>query len=177
MPGTAAKIIISEKQQVLLEEFSKSRTLGKGVVQRATIVLLGFAGLLNEEIALRVGLNRQQAGIWRQRWRDAWDGAARATGRAGSWMCTSRRAGWRSSSARLAVSRTSRRTRFCRARSFMVGFTATEWTFSAHCSAGRSKINEPLLHSPAGHRDANAMEGECRRSTNLLGFNPCFAVR
>src|SRR6266404_3981805 len=73
MPGKAAKIIVSEKQQVLLNEFSKSRTVGKGVVQRATIVLLGFAGLLNEEIAVQVGLNRQQVGLWRQRWRDAWE--------------------------------------------------------------------------------------------------------
>ena len=73
MPGTAAKIIISEKQQIVLTELSKSRTVGKCVSQRATIILLGFEGILNEEIALRVGLNRRHVGIWRQRWRDAWD--------------------------------------------------------------------------------------------------------
>ena len=67
MAGTAAKIIVSERQQGLLKEFSKLRMVGKGLVQRATIILLGFAGLLNEEIALQVGLNRQQVGIWRQR--------------------------------------------------------------------------------------------------------------
>jgi hypothetical protein len=60
MAGTAAKIVISERQQKLLEEFSKSRTIGKCIAQRATIILLGFAGMLNEEIAPRVGLNRQQ---------------------------------------------------------------------------------------------------------------------
>src|SRR5271154_5254334 len=73
MAGTAAKIIISERQQKLLEEFSKSRTLGKCIVQRATIILLGFTGMLNEAIALQVSLNRIQVGIWRQRWRDAWE--------------------------------------------------------------------------------------------------------
>ena len=73
MAGKAAKIVVSERQQVLLYEFSKSRTVAKGVVQRATIILLGFAGLLNEEIAVQVGLNRQQVGLWRQRWRDAWE--------------------------------------------------------------------------------------------------------
>src|SRR5580658_6687797 len=73
MAGTAAKIIISEKQQMLLVEFSKSRTIGKCFVQRATIILLGFAGMLNEDIAPQVGLNRQQVGLWRQRWRDAWE--------------------------------------------------------------------------------------------------------
>ena len=81
MPGTAAKIVVSERQQSLLKEFSKSRTVGKGIVQRATIVLLGFAGLPNEEIALQVGLNRQQVGLWRQRWRDAWDSLC-------VWECT-----------------------------------------------------------------------------------------
>ena len=73
MPGKAAKIIVTEKQQKLLQEFSKSRTVSKCVTQRAMIVLLGFAGLFNEDIALQVGLNRQQVGIWRQRWRDSWD--------------------------------------------------------------------------------------------------------
>src|SRR5271169_329417 len=81
MAGTAAKIVFSERQQKLLEEFSRSRTIGKCIAQRAMIILLGFAGMLNEEIALRVGLNRQQVGIWRQRWRDAWEGLC-------VWECT-----------------------------------------------------------------------------------------
>ena len=81
MPGTAAKIKVSEKQQVFLQEMGRSRTESKGVVQRARIVLLGFQGLLNEEIALEVGINRQQVGLWRQRWRDAWDSLC-------VWECT-----------------------------------------------------------------------------------------
>lgn len=81
MAGTAAKIIVSERQQKLLEELRKSRTIGNGIVQRATIILLGFGGMLNEEIARQVGLNRIQVGIWRQRWRDAWEGLC-------VWECT-----------------------------------------------------------------------------------------
>jgi transposase len=81
MAGTAAKIVISERQQQLLEEFRKSRTIGKCLAQRATIIVLGFAGMLNEDIALQVGLNRQQVGLWRQRWRDAWDALC-------VWECT-----------------------------------------------------------------------------------------
>lgn len=73
MPGTAAKIRVSEKQQIVLQEFSRSRTVAVCVVQRAKIVLLGFQGLLNEEIASQISLNRQQIGVWRQRWRDAWE--------------------------------------------------------------------------------------------------------
>jgi transposase len=80
MPGTAAKIRISEKQQIVLQEFSRSRTVSKSLVQRSMIVLLGFEGLLNESIASEVGLNRQQVGVWRQRWRDAWGSLC-------SWEC------------------------------------------------------------------------------------------
>lgn len=81
MAGNAAKIMISEKQQKLLEEFSKSRTISKCIAQRATIILLGFSGMFNEEIALRVDLNRMQVGLWRQRWRDAWEALC-------VWECT-----------------------------------------------------------------------------------------
>ncbi len=81
MAGTAAKIIITERQQKLLEEFSKSRTIGKCIAQRAMIILLGFAGMFNEGIALQVGLNRNQVGLWRRRWQDAWDSLC-------VWECT-----------------------------------------------------------------------------------------
>jgi transposase len=81
MPGTAAKVRVSEKQRDVLQELSRSRTSSKGLVQRATIVLLGIQGLLNEQIARQVGLNRQQVGIWRQRWRNAWESLC-------LWECT-----------------------------------------------------------------------------------------
>lgn len=73
MPGTAAKVAVSEKQWAVLEEFRRSRSVPKSVQQRATIVLLAFEGRLNEQIAPVVELNRQQVGIWRQRWRDGWE--------------------------------------------------------------------------------------------------------
>lgn len=73
MPGTAAKIRVSEKQLVVLEELRRSRTAARGMVQRASIIVLGFQGLFNQQIAAEVQLNRQQVGVWRQRWRDAWE--------------------------------------------------------------------------------------------------------
>lgn len=73
MPGKAAKVWITEKQQVLLEEFARSRTAARCVSQRAAMILAAFAGRANEDIGLEVGLNRQQVGLWRRRWRDAWD--------------------------------------------------------------------------------------------------------
>jgi transposase len=81
MPGTAAKVRVSEKQWAVLQEFSRSRTVAKGIVQRALIWVRGVQGLLNDQIAVEVGLNRQQVGVWRQRWRDAWDSLC-------VWECT-----------------------------------------------------------------------------------------
>ena len=73
MPGKAAKVRLTEKQLVVLEEWSRSRTEALGAIRRATIMVLALEGLKNEEIALQVGLNRQQVGVWRQRWRDSWE--------------------------------------------------------------------------------------------------------
>jgi transposase len=81
MPGTAAKVRVSERQWAVLQELSRSRTVARGIVQRALILVRGVQGLLNEQIAVEVGLNRQQVGLWRQRWRDAWDALC-------VWECT-----------------------------------------------------------------------------------------
>src|SRR3954466_7701161 len=81
MPGTAARVRVTEKQLAILKELSRSRTEARGIVRRASIVVLGFQGLLNEQIAVDVGLNRQQVGIWRQRWREAWSSLC-------AWECT-----------------------------------------------------------------------------------------
>jgi len=73
MPGQAARVQITERQQVVLLEFSRSRTESKSLVQRAQIVLAAFDGQLNEQIAAAVGLNRKQVGRWRRRWQQAWE--------------------------------------------------------------------------------------------------------
>jgi len=73
MPGKAAKVLLSEKQQAVLEEFGRSRSVRQSVQQRARIVLRAFQKYENQEIAGEVGLNRQQVGVWRQRWRSGWE--------------------------------------------------------------------------------------------------------
>lgn len=73
MPGNAAKITITERQQTLLHQLSRSHTEPAGVKQRAPIILLAFEGLTNDAIAERVGLERHQVGRWRRRWADAWE--------------------------------------------------------------------------------------------------------
>ena len=73
MPGKAAKVWITERQQSILIELSKSLTESQLVVQRATIVLRAFAGQLNEQIAVEIGLGPGQVGVWRRRWQAAWE--------------------------------------------------------------------------------------------------------
>jgi transposase len=73
MPGKAAKVTITVRQKVILEEFSRSRSEGKMIAQRAAIVLQAFDGCLNEDISAKVGLERKQVGVWRRRWQDAWE--------------------------------------------------------------------------------------------------------
>jgi hypothetical protein len=72
MPGKAAKIQVTERQFEILEEIVASRTAAVRLVQRAKIVLLAFAKHNNEEVGEIVGLNPQQASVWRKRWRDDW---------------------------------------------------------------------------------------------------------
>jgi len=71
MPGSAAKVVISERQQEVLRQLSTATSVAKRLTQRAAIVLLAFAGLDNEAIAPRVGLERHQVGRWRRRWQQA----------------------------------------------------------------------------------------------------------
>jgi transposase len=81
MPGKAAKVKVSERQLDILQELSRSRTAARGIVQRALILVRGVQGLKNEQIAAVVGLIRRQVGLWRRRWRDAWDSLC-------VWECT-----------------------------------------------------------------------------------------
>jgi putative transposase len=71
MAGSAAKVVISERQQEILLGLSKSYTLARYLTVRASIILLAFAGESNEAIAAQVGLERHQVGLWRRRWQQA----------------------------------------------------------------------------------------------------------
>ncbi len=74
MPGRAAKVTITERQQKVLVTLARSSTCPQGVAQRARMILLAFQRLDSEEIAQRVGCERHAVGIWRRRWADAFDG-------------------------------------------------------------------------------------------------------
>jgi transposase len=81
MPGKAAKVRVSERQWAVLQELCRSRTVAKAIVQRALILVRGVQGLRNEQIAAEVGLIRRQVGLWRRRWREAWEALC-------VWECT-----------------------------------------------------------------------------------------
>ncbi len=55
MPGRACKLIITERQQAVLQTMVGSSSCPQAVAQRARMVLLAFDGLDNEDIAGRVG--------------------------------------------------------------------------------------------------------------------------
>lgn len=73
MPGKAAKVIVTEKQQAILQTFAKSRSVSVSLAQRSKIILLAFDGHNNEQIETLVGLQHDAVGRWRRRWRDNWE--------------------------------------------------------------------------------------------------------
>ena len=73
MPGTAAKVRLTEKQQIILQQFACAKTSSVSTAQRARIILLAYDKMLNREIALVVGLHADQVGLWRRRWSDSWE--------------------------------------------------------------------------------------------------------
>jgi putative transposase len=71
MPGKARKLVITERQQIILQTMIRSSTCTQAVAQRARMILSAFDGLSNEEIASQVSCERHAVGPWRHRWADA----------------------------------------------------------------------------------------------------------
>jgi putative transposase len=71
MPGMAAKLVISERQQEVLQTMVWSRSCPKGLAHRAEIILLAFEGYRNDHIAERLQCERHGVGTWRSRWKKA----------------------------------------------------------------------------------------------------------
>jgi putative transposase len=77
MPGKAAKVVITERQQGILQRWVRSRSCPRGLAQRAAIILRAFDRWPNGLIADHLGCERHAVGIWRRRWADAFDTLAR----------------------------------------------------------------------------------------------------
>jgi transposase len=72
MPGSAARILVTERQQQILQDIVRSRTSALRLVQRATIILRAFDKIDNQDIAEEINLDRTAVGQWRRRWAEAW---------------------------------------------------------------------------------------------------------
>src|SRR5262249_13281497 len=72
MPGSAAKLQISERQQAVLRQLVAAPTSPVRLVQRAEVILRAFAQEENQAIAAAVGLDPTAVGLWRRRWAQAW---------------------------------------------------------------------------------------------------------
>jgi putative transposase len=73
MPGNAAKVTITERQQDALRTMTRSSTCPQALAPRARMILLAFDGDSKEQIAEGVGCERHAPGGWRRRWADAFD--------------------------------------------------------------------------------------------------------
>jgi len=62
MPGKAAKVVITERQQDILQLMSRSATIAFRLRQRAQIILLAFEGRHNSDIEDVVGLGHDAIG-------------------------------------------------------------------------------------------------------------------
>jgi transposase len=72
MPGSAAKVVITERQQTLLRQIAGASTSPVRLAQRAEVVLRAFASEENQTIAVAIDLDPTAVGVWRRRWAKAW---------------------------------------------------------------------------------------------------------
>ena len=73
MPGKASMVVVTERQQDILKEFSRSTTIAWRLHQRVQMILLAFEKRLNRDIAETVRLGTDQVGKWRKRWQEDFD--------------------------------------------------------------------------------------------------------
>jgi len=73
MAGKAAKTMVTERQEAILQRIAAAATATVHHAQRARIILSAFRRKLNRDIAAEVGLNRGQIGVWRRRWADSFE--------------------------------------------------------------------------------------------------------
>jgi transposase len=73
MAGKAARVVITERQQVILRQLSVATTVAFRLRQRALIILLAFEQRLNRDIAAIVSLGPDQVGAWRRRWQQEFE--------------------------------------------------------------------------------------------------------
>ena len=72
MPGPRPRpIVLTDHQRKTLKHLTRRTSSTQGLVRRARIVLAAAEGHNNEQIARRLGINRETARLWRRVWSDA----------------------------------------------------------------------------------------------------------
>jgi putative transposase len=72
MPGPRPRpIVLTDRQRETLEHLTRRTSGTQGLVRRARIVLAAAEGHNNEQIARRLGINRETARLWRRVWSEA----------------------------------------------------------------------------------------------------------
>lgn len=72
MPGSGAKLQITERQQAVLRQIVAAPTSPVRLVQRAEVILRAFEKEENQTIAAAINLDPTAVGMWRRRWVNAW---------------------------------------------------------------------------------------------------------
>jgi putative transposase len=67
----AAEITLTPRQRAVLEPLARARTAPQRVVERCRIILIAAEGRNNEELAEKLGVDRQRVRRWRARWAKA----------------------------------------------------------------------------------------------------------
>ena len=67
MPRTAEAIILTEKEQTIINEWAKSKTLPVRIVQRARIIQMAAQNYENIQIASNLGISHPTVQLWRDR--------------------------------------------------------------------------------------------------------------
>ena len=73
MSGNAASVVITERQQSILQRLSVATTVAYRLRQRAKIILLAFEHRLNRDIGAIVSLGSDQVGAWRRLWQQSFE--------------------------------------------------------------------------------------------------------
>jgi len=67
MSRTAAQIVLSAKERSMIEMWSRGKSFPVRLVQRSQIIQMAADGMLNQDIALRLGTTRPTVQLWRDR--------------------------------------------------------------------------------------------------------------
>jgi transposase len=67
MSRTASLVVLSPQEQVMIDEWARSRTQPLRVIQRAKIIQMAAAGEQSQEIAAALGISRPTVQLWRER--------------------------------------------------------------------------------------------------------------